>query len=292
MSKRKLVRLTALLFGVSLLLGACSGNGLSSELETIRAELEVLREELAGTKERLAEAQAENRALDDRITDLEAAGEYPIFRQTLDNGVTLIYELGQLDVGYNPLIERRASRLYVRYADGERRQVGGERGLSSISVSPDGTRLLYNDGFAGNFDAADGAAPGSLYVYDFDSRRASWLELDGLREGYTPAFADWLDDRYILFVEQLASGAFTVGGDLCVYDTENDTFRRLTHTARENFQIRSFEIFGRDYLVFNCTQYDEAYIGMDSHPILVMAELYELIRDGKTVDLRERVTDS
>ena len=133
---------------------------------------------------------------------------------------------------------------------------------------------------------------GFLYVYDFDSRRASWLELDGLREGYTPAFADWLDDRYILFVEQLASGAFTVGGDLCVYDTENDTFRRLTHTARENFQIRSFEIFGRDYLVFNCTQYDEAYIGMDSHPILVMAELYELIRDGKTVDLRERVTDS
>lgn len=159
MSKRKLVRLTALLFGVSLLLGACSGNGLSSELETIRAELEVLREELAGTKERLAEAQAENRALDDRITDLEAAGEYPIFRQTLDNGVTLIYELGQLDVGYNPLVERRASRLYVRYADGERRQVGGERGLSSISVSPDGTRLLYNDGFAGNFDAADGAEP-------------------------------------------------------------------------------------------------------------------------------------
>ena len=151
---------------------------------------------------------------------------------------------------------------------------------------------MYNDGFAGNFDAADGAEPGSLYVYDFDSRRASWLELDGLREGYTPAFADWLDDRYILFVEQLASGAFTVGGDLCVYDTENDTFRRLTHTARENFQIRSFEIFGRDYLVFNCTQYDEAYIGMDSHPILVMAELYELIRDGKTVDLRERVTDS
>lgn len=39
MSKRKLVRLTALLFGVSLLLGACSGNGLSSELEIIRAEL-------------------------------------------------------------------------------------------------------------------------------------------------------------------------------------------------------------------------------------------------------------
>lgn len=70
MSKRKLVRLTALLFGVSLLLGACSGNGVSFELETIRAELEVLREELAGTKERLAEAQAENRALDDRITDL------------------------------------------------------------------------------------------------------------------------------------------------------------------------------------------------------------------------------
>ena len=137
MSKRKLVRLTALLFGVSLLLGACSGNGLSSELETIRAELEVLREELAGTKERLAEAQAENRALDDRITDLEAAGEYPIFRQTLDNGVTLIYELGQLDVGYNPLIERRASRLYVRYADGERRQVGGERGFCTTTASPE-----------------------------------------------------------------------------------------------------------------------------------------------------------
>lgn len=33
---------------------------------------------------------------------------------------------------------------------------------------------------------------------------------------HTPAYADWLDDRYVLFIEQLASGSFTVGGDLCV----------------------------------------------------------------------------
>ena len=70
------------------------------------------------------------------------------------------------------------------------------------------------------------------------------LSLDGLRDMYTPAFADWLDDRYILFVEQFASGTTVMGGDLCVCDTETDALLRLTNTATDGFQIRSFEVFG------------------------------------------------
>ena len=316
---KKIFTLTALPLCALLAFGACanrtdtpsepadpSSTQVSvQELTEAREHAGALKAELDEMNQLLQIEQTEKQALSDRVDELEDAlaaalegkegsetpdnnEDEPFLERALANGATLIYRAGVSD---GPVYsEHLADEMKVRYADGTETEIGTS--LTSVEVSPDGTRLLYNDGFAGNFDAADGAEPGSLYVYDFDSRRASWLELDGLREGYTPAFADWLDDRYILFVEQLASGAFTVGGDLCVYDTENDTFRRLTHTARENFQIRSFEIFGRDYLVFNCTQYDEAYIGMDSHPILVMAELYELIRDGKTVDLRERVTDS
>ena len=83
-----------------------------------------------------------------------------------------------------------------------------------------------------------------------------------------------------------SSGSFTVGGDLCVYDTETDTYRRLTDTAKDGFQICSFEIEGRDYLVFDCVQYDEAMMPWHSQAMLAMAELYDVIRSGGTVDLR------
>ena len=97
--------------------------------------------------------------------------------------------------------------MKVRYADGTETEIGTS--LSSVEVSPDGTRLLYNQGFTW-----EGA--GTLWVCDFESREKRQLSLDGLRDMYTPAFADWLDDRYILFVEQFASGTTVMGGDLCV----------------------------------------------------------------------------
>ena len=158
--------------------------------------------------------------------------------------------------------------------------------MSSIGVSPDETRLLYNVGFSGSADSGDGSESGSLWLLDFATREETRLRLNGMSNQHTPAYADWLDDRYVLFIEQLASGSFTVGGDLCVYDTETDTYRRLTDTAKDGFQICSFEIEGRDYLAFDCVQYDEAMMPWHSQAMLAMAELYDVIRSGGTVDLR------
>ena len=274
-----------------LTMGACASDGTASELTALRSELDAavselnaLRDELSAAEARLDEARAQNDALTHRVEDLEAAGEYPIFRRTLSNGVTLIYETQLRDIAYDPLEERRAHELYVRFADGEKRLLGSS--VSSIGVSPDETRLLYNVGFSGSADSGDGSESGSLWLLDFATREETRLRLNGMSNQHTPAYADWLDDRYVLFIEQLASGSFTVGGDLCVYDTETDTYRRLTDTAKDGFQICSFEIEGRDYLAFDCVQYDEAMMPWHSQAMLAMAELYDVIRSGGTVDLR------
>lgn len=124
---------------------------LRSELDAAVSELNALRDELSAAEARLDEARAQNDALTHRVEDLEAAGEYPIFRRTLSNGVTLIYETQLLDIAYDPLEERRAHELYVRFADGEKRLLGSS--VSSIGVSPDETRLLYNVGFSGSADS-------------------------------------------------------------------------------------------------------------------------------------------
>lgn len=79
------------------------------------------------------------------MEDLEAAGEYPIFRRTLSNGVTLIYETQLLDIAYDPLEERRAHELYVRFADGEKRLLGSS--VSSIGVSPTRRGCCTTSGF-------------------------------------------------------------------------------------------------------------------------------------------------
>lgn len=91
----------------------------------------------------------------------------------------------------------------------------------------------------------------------------------------------------MLFVEQFASGTTTVGGDLCVYDTETAKCFRLTETAKERFQICSFDVYGRDCVVFDCVQLDEGYMEIGvSYPVMKVSALHESIEAGKTVDLR------
>lgn len=282
-------RIIALLLCALLAMGACAAEPASTgssgsdsassavsepSVSVDKAELASLQEKLLEAQSQLSALQEENKKLLERLATLEESEGRPLTKRKLSNGATLTYEPGTPD---GPVYSTSlANGLRVVYEDGEV-EIGS--GLSSVEVSPDGTRLLYNQDFAWE-------SVGTLWLYDFETREKQQLSLDGLRDGYTPAFADWLDDRYVLFIEQLASGSFTVGGDLCVYDTETDTYRRLTDTAKDGFQICSFEIEGRDYLAFDCVQYDEAMMPWHSQAMLAMAELYDVIRSGGTVDLR------
>jgi len=240
-----------------------------------KAELASLQEKLLEAQSQLSALQEENKKLLERLATLEESEGRPLTKRRLSNGATLTYEPGTPD---GPVYSTSlANDLRVVYEDGEV-EIGS--GLSSVEVSPDGTRLLYNQDFAWE-------SVGTLWLYDFETREKQQLSLDGLRDGYTPAFADWLDDRYVLFVEQFASGTTTVGGDLCVYDTETAKCFRLTETAKERFQICSFDVYGRDCVVFDCVQLDEGYMEIGvSYPVMKVSALHESIEAGKTVDLR------
>ena len=255
---KKIFTLTALPLCALLAFGACanrtdtpsepadpSSTQVSvQELTEAREHAGALKAELDEMNQLLQIEQTEKQALSDRVDELEDAlaaalegkegsetpdnnEDEPFLERALANGATLIYRAGVSD---GPVYsEHLADEMKVRYADGTETEIGTS--LSSVEVSPDGTRLLYNQGFTW-----EGA--GTLWVCDFESREKRQLSLDGLRDMYTPAFADWLDDRYILFVEQFASGTTVMGGDLCVCDTETDALLRLTNTATDGFQIR------------------------------------------------------
>ena len=303
---KKIFTLTALPLCALLAFGACANRTDTpsepadpsstqvpvQELTEAREHAGALKAELDEMNRLLQVEQTEKQALSDRVDELEDAlaaalegkegsetpdnnEDEPFLERALANGATLIYRAGVSD---GPVYsEHLADEMKVRYADGTETEIGTS--LSSVEVSPDGTRLLYNQGFTW-----EGA--GTLWVYDFESREKRQLSLDGLRDMYTPAFADWLDDRYILFVEQFASGTTVMGGDLCVCDTETDALLRLTNTATDGFQIRSFEVFGDDCVVFDCVQTSDGFIEDQANPVLMTDELYELIHDEKTVDLR------
>ena len=283
-------RIIALLLCALLAMGACAAepastgsSGSDSASSAVsepsarvdKAELASLQEKLLEAQSQLSALQEENKKLLERLATLEESEGRPLTKRKLSNGATLTYEPGTPD---GPVYSTSlANGLRVVYEDGEV-EIGS--GLSSVEVSPDGTRLLYNQDFAWE-------SVGTLWLYDFETREKQQLSLDGLRDGYTPAFADWLDNRYVLFVEQFASGTTTVGGDLCVYDTETAKCFRLTETAKERFQICSFDVYGRDCVVFDCVQLDEGYMEIGvSYPVMKVSALYESIEAGKTVDLR------
>ena len=282
-------RIIALLLCALLAMGACAAepastgsSGSDSASSAVsepsasvdKAELASLQEKLLEAQSQLSALQEENKKLLERLATLEESEGRPLTKRKLSNGATLTYEPGTPD---GPVYSTSlANGLRVVYEDGEV-EIGS--GLSSVEVSPDGTRLLYNQDFAWE-------SVGTLGLYDFETREKQQLSLDGLRDGYTPAFADWLDDRYVLFVEQFASGTTTVGGDLCVYDTETAKCFRLTETAKERLQICSFDVYGRDCVVFDCVQLDEGYMEIGvSYPVMKVSALHESIEAGKTVDL-------
>ena len=307
---KRMLSLTAILLCALLAFGACTDTPelsdvpfepAASESSEQPFELELaiereanasLREEVRRKERVLQNAQVENTSLSNRISVLERelsaaleeserlAAQLTALQSStkkrmrpLGNGAVLVYaDNGQL---YGGLL---ADEMKVVYEDGAEVEIGS--GLSSVEVSPDGTRLLYNQGF-------DWESVGTLWLYDFEAREKRQLSLDGLPTGSTPAYADWLDDRYVLYIEQYASGTITVGGELCVYDTETAKCFRLTETAKERFQICSFDVYGRDCVVFDCVQLDEGYMEIGvSYPVMKVSALHESIEAGKTVDLR------
>ena len=307
---KRMLSLTAILLCALLAFGACTdtpelsdvpSEPTASESSEQPFELELaiereanasLREEVRRKERVLQNAQVENTSLSNRISVLERelsaaleeserlAAQLTALQSStkkrmrpLGNGAVLVYaDNGQL---YGGLL---ADEMKVVYEDGAEVEIGS--GLSSVEVSPDGTRLLYNQDFAWE-------SVGTLWLYDFEAREKRQFSLDGLPTGSTPAYADWLDDRYVLYIEQYASGTITVGGELCVYDTETAKSARLTDTVKERFQICSFTVYGQDCIVFRAEQYDEGYGETESsYPVLTVAKLYDVIRSGGTVDLR------
>lgn len=283
-------RIIALLLCALLAMGACAAepastgsSGSDSASSAVsepsasvdKAELASLQEKLLEAQSQLSALQEENKKLLERLATLEESEGRPLTKRKLSNGATLTYEPGTPD---GPVYSTSlANGLRVVYEDGEV-EIGS--GLSSVEVSPDGTRLLYNQDFAWE-------SVGTLWLYDFEAREKRQFSLDGLPTGSTPAYADWLDDRYVLYIEQYASGTITVGGELCVYDTETAKSARLTDTVKERFQICSFTVYGQDCIVFRAEQYDEGYGETESsYPVLTVAKLYDVIRSGGTVDLR------
>ncbi len=95
---------------------------------------------------------------------------------------------------------------------------------------------------------------GSMIVYDVEERTLKTANLD-INEDDKPSYIGAYDD-YILFVNMYSWGTVAQGGNINVYDIENDMSYPLVVSEESNIQIVDFEVKD-DVLEYNFVKFDE-----------------------------------
>ena len=173
-------------------------------------------------------------------------------------------------------------RLYIKHNDGSVTEIFAGSTIEYVGISSDRKKLIWND-YEWEYNA-------TVYIYDIETGKLTVQPMDDLGENDTPSFMAWFDERYFLFVVQFDHGTIAVGGDVYVYDTEADTYRKLIGVEDPRMMIASFErrwetlMDAPAPLLFSVAYYDEGYA---EHEELLYGmtheELLVLIENGETL---------
>lgn len=154
---------------------------------------------------------------------------------------------------------------------------------SQPSISPDGKRVAYLSPFEWEIIS-------NVHIYDIDKDTdATVLSVQesadnkNVREQTTPKSLTWLDDRYLLMVIQFAYGTVTKGGDLYVYDTQEDSLQPLTKLFRQE-EITGVKV-EQDTVYLDFIEFTTE--SMDAFKELKRAveaeQIYDAIRSGNLI---------
>jgi hypothetical protein len=241
--------------------------------------IEELEEENADLKDLLSTADNKIESLKNQIDDLEqqldessSQDDYSLVRTIPMRGGACLF-----------LYEKKDEKLElnIEYADKSIQTIFSDCWMSTIERSPDGSKVLMND-----FEEQGWG--GETSVYDVNTRKKRNLLMPDLASYESASFMEWLDDRYFLFVVQLDHGTTARGGDVYVYDTQIDNYRLLIENEGNNYQVRSFDIYPEDFILFKAIKYDQNFVfTTDVYYTVTVNKIYELINSNKTMNLKE-----
>lgn len=153
--------------------------------------------------------------------------------------------------------------------------------ITYYQISPDGTKVIADD-FEYEFNA-------TICIYDVAKRETTKLTDLKLPENMTPAYLQWLDNRYFMFVVQFDHGTVVRGGDVYIYDTQTQKYQPLIKNSSRLFQTYSFDVYGDSYVVVNSLLYEKTMNFTEpKYNILTVKEIYDHIKSGKTIDLSKK----
>ena len=126
----------------------------------------------------------------------------------------------------------------------------------------------------------------NVWLYDVEKRKTRELPITNIPAHTTVANMEWLDDRYFLFIVQFDSGTIVRGGDVYVYDTKTDQYKAIVINNDNKFQTSDFDVYNQDFVIIHSYLYDDQYYYTeDKYHLLTHDEIYDLIKNNKTIDL-------
>ncbi|HBL84286.1 MAG: hypothetical protein A2Y17_07475 [Clostridiales bacterium GWF2_38_85] len=243
-------------------------NEKNDELEKEIDRLEILLQTAENEKESLSNQINE---LEEQIEDLK----YQIKRYKYDHFPSDIYVK---DGVYMSLHKEELNEvLSIKYSDDSIVDIVKLGYISTIKISPDRSKVILN-----NFEFEVNA---QVFLYDVDNKKTKELLMPNLPQYYTPSRMSWLDNRYFLFVVQYDAGTIVRGGDVYIYDTQTDNYRKIIGRDHYLFQICDIDVYKDDFCVFTSILYEETLNEYETFfNILTFDEIYELINKGTTIN--------
>lgn len=243
----------------------------TARIEELQAEINKAREDYGKLADELNTALEEKTAVEKQLSDLKSSAANAVksrgiynsnyrasFQWHYSNGktwFTLSY------IGEEPVIITEDQPLSITY----------------LALSPNIKQVVYND--------YEWEAYSNVYLCDIEKKTTRKLDLSELPPQRTVTTMEWLDDRYFMFVIQFDQGTIAVGGDLYVYDTQTDKYQPIVVNSNGAFQTHGVESYEKLFVVKSSLYDDEDYFTTEKYHTLTADEIYDLIKNNKTVDL-------
>lgn len=156
------------------------------------------------------------------LNKLIAELEYSDFEYNFEDGSKLIYKDNSIVLNKRDSTSEKINQTVL---------------ASKPYLSPDKKRFVF-------IDPNEADCPGDLYLYDINNEKLETLIQPKYPKGTnTPKKVRWIDDRYLLVVIGYGYGHHNLGGDLYVYDLQNNKISWIKVLNSPNSEVRTIEIF-------------------------------------------------
>lgn len=216
------------------------------------------------------------------VSSAEESTEKNVSEAPETPGMESVLKVFDMKEGNRLYLSKTGSRYVLSMlVDNHIEKIHEDWNISVIKPSPDRSKVIFND--------FDFEVTAKVYLYDVEKKQKKELSMSELPNLRTAAFMEWLDDRYFLFVVQLNQGTVVRGGELYVYDTETDKYRKIIQGENEYMQISSFDVYGDSFILTTCEVYDEEWFASKKQYYIVrMDEIKNAIDKEQVITLKSK----